>query len=288
MERRRYFFLSVLFFLAVCVLRLPAVKTGTGVQITAHRGCSALYPENTMCAFRAATALGVDCIELDLQQTADGIPVVSHDQNLWRTTGVHRQVASIDCRDLQRLDAGSWYATAFAGEHIPTFEEVLRLAEPQRIRLNVEIKDCGCRTSLCANALTLIRQYHMESRCAIASQNYNILCHVKRCTPEITTIYITDDPVQASFLPCADEISTPYSKLTTSAVAQIHERGKRVHAWTVDTPEEIRGAAALRADNIITDNPALAQSIFHKTQAQTPAYAFTAQRIFVDRARGFR
>lgn len=285
MRQRRWFLVSILFFLAVCALRMPSVRRENGIQITAHRGCSARYPENTMSAFRAAAALGADCIELDLQQTADGVPVVSHDESLCRTTGVHRRVASLCCRDLQRLDAGSWYATSFAGEHIPTFEEVLRLAQRRKIRLNVEIKDCGCRASLCGKTLALIRRYHMETLCAVASQNYGVLSRVKRCAPELPTIYITGNPVPASLLPCADEISAPYSSLTSAAVAQIHRRGKRVHVWTVDTPEEIRSAAALGADDVITDDPALAQSIFRKAQ---PVYAFTAQRIFVECARGLR
>ena len=286
MRQRHWFLLSILFFLAVCALRMPSVQRKTGIQITAHRGCSAHYPENTMSAFRAAAAGGADCIELDLQQTADGIPVVSHDESLHRTTGVHHRVASLCCRDLRRLDAGSWYATSFAGERIPTFEEVLRLAQRQKIHLNVEIKDCGCRASLCTSALALIRRYHMETLCAVASQNYGVLCRIKRCAPELPTIYITGNPVPASLQPCADEISAPYSSLTSAAVAQIHRRGKRVHVWTVDTPEEIRGAAALNADDVITDDPGLAQSIICKPQPA--AYAFTAQRIFVECARGLR
>lgn len=286
MKPRRYFLLSVLFFLAVCALRMPSARQEAGIQITAHRGYSARYPENTMSAFRAAAAQGVDCIELDLQQTSDGVPVVSHDESLLRTTGVRHRIASLCYRDVRQLDAGSWYATAFAGEQIPTFEEVLQMAQRQRIRLNVEIKDCSCRASLCTNALALIRRYRMERRCAVASQNYGVLCQVKRYAPEISTIYITDNPVPASLLPYADEISAPYASLTSAAVTQIHQHGKRVHVWTVDTPDEIRGAAALQADDIITDNPGLAQSIFRKVK--TPTYAFTAQRIFVERARGFR
>ena len=289
MNQRRHFLLFAFFFLAVCVFRLPAAETGAKIHLTAHRGCSALYPENTMCAFRAAANLGVDCIELDLQQSADGVPVVSHDQTLRRTTGVRRSVGSLSCGELKRLDAGSWYATAFAGERIPTFEEVLRLAERDRICLNVEIKDCGCRDSLCSHTIRLIRQYHMQNHCAIASQNYGVLCRIKRCAPELATIYIVNSPIQAAEkLPCADEISAAYSSLTTSAVTRIHACGKRVHVWTVDTPEEIQGAAALGADDIITDNPALVQSIFHKLPQNTPAYAFTAHRIFAECARGFR
>lgn len=287
MQQRR-FLLAFLFFLAVCAVRLPWRQTGTPIQLTAHRGCSALYPENTMSAFRAAADLGVDCIELDLQQTADGVPVVSHDRTLRRTTGMSCAVSALSCRQVTGLDAGSWYDTAFAGERIPTFEEVLRLASRRNLRLNVELKDCGCRDSLCAGTLDLIRRYHMERRCAVASQNYSLLRRVKRCAPGMTAIYITDHPVQAAALPCADEISAPYTALTPAAVAQIHQRGKRVHVWTVDTPAEIRGAAALGADDVITDNPALAQSLFHRTPANPPSYAFTAQRILVECARGFR
>lgn len=62
------------------------------IQITAHRGYSEQYPENTMPAFQGAVKIGADCIELDVQQTRDGKIIVMHDSNLKRTTGVDKNI----------------------------------------------------------------------------------------------------------------------------------------------------------------------------------------------------
>src|SRR5206468_4882936 len=108
----------------------------------AHRGASARAPENTLAAFREAIRLGADAIELDVQLSADGVPMVIHDLTVDRTTNGHGSVASFASRDLRRLDAGAWFSSRFKGERVPTLEEALECARG-RCGLNVEIKEAG-------------------------------------------------------------------------------------------------------------------------------------------------
>src|SRR5262245_64546483 len=104
--------------------------------VVGHRGASDRAPENTMAAFEAAIAIGVDAIELDVHSSRDGHLVVIHDQNLARTTSGQGLVHEHSLAELKALDAGGWFDRAFAGERIPAFEEVLERIGP-RVPLQV-------------------------------------------------------------------------------------------------------------------------------------------------------
>ncbi|WP_172592001.1 glycerophosphodiester phosphodiesterase [Subtercola boreus] len=97
-------------------------------RIIAHRGASSVAPENTIASFDAALAAGADAIEVDLQLTADGVAVVIHDDRLDRTTDLVGSVADTDARSLASADAGSWFAPAFAGTRVPTFDNLIAWA----------------------------------------------------------------------------------------------------------------------------------------------------------------
>ena len=86
------------------------------MEITAHRGASVKYPENTMSAFIGAKELGADWIELDVQQTKDKQIVVSHDTNLLRVTGVNKDIIDMNYSEIKKLDAGSFFNKKFKGE----------------------------------------------------------------------------------------------------------------------------------------------------------------------------
>src|SRR5919206_2235221 len=98
------------------------------VQILAHRGASAYAPENTFAAFKLAVEQRADWLELDVQQTSDGKLVVFHDLRLERTTNGHGALRDLTLDQVRQLDAGSWFDPKFAGERVPTFEEVVALA----------------------------------------------------------------------------------------------------------------------------------------------------------------
>ena len=93
--------------------------------IIAHRGAMGYAPENTISAFKMAIDLGANALELDLRQTKDSIPVVLHDATVNKTTNGNGDVKTFNFKDLQMLDAGSWFDKKFSSEKIPALQEVI-------------------------------------------------------------------------------------------------------------------------------------------------------------------
>lgn len=259
-SRRRLSPALLLYFLLCAFLLLQAAGTPRRIEITAHRGYSAQYPENTLAAFRGAIALGADCIELDVRQTADGVPVVLHDASLLRTTGWDRNIGDVTYTEIRNLDDGSWYSSHFSGERIPTLEEVLRLAKHSGVKLNVELKPDG-KEALARTVTSLIRRYGLRGRCVVTSSNYDLLEEVKRCDSRIKTGYITSFvPTQVTGMKDADAFSVRAAFLSAAGVRRLHAADKQVFAWTVNTEDAMRNMIAFGVDDLITDNPRLAMT----------------------------
>ncbi|HZM63751.1 MAG TPA: glycerophosphodiester phosphodiesterase family protein, partial [Candidatus Saccharimonadales bacterium] len=123
--------------------------------LIAHRGFSSKAPENTVAAFDLAFNSGFTNIELDVQLTADGTPVVIHDGTVDRTTNGIGSVASMTYAQLAELDAGSWFDRSFEGEKVPSLEAVLgRYAG--KIHLHLELK--SEQPDLAQNVAALLRR----------------------------------------------------------------------------------------------------------------------------------
>src|SRR5437762_13057428 len=107
--------------------------------VIAHRGASGNAPENTMAAFKKAVALGANFIETDLQLSRDARFVAIHDATVNRTTNGQGTVHDMTLTELRRLDAGSWFGSEFAGERIPTLEEIQigRASCRERVEISV-------------------------------------------------------------------------------------------------------------------------------------------------------
>lgn len=106
----------------------------------AHRGAGKLAPENTLAAFRLGAEHGYRMFECDVKLSADGVPFLMHDATLERTTNGNGRGADQPWGQLARLDAGSWHSRAYAGEPLPTFENVARWCLASGHFLNIEIK----------------------------------------------------------------------------------------------------------------------------------------------------
>src|SRR5487761_2714173 len=91
-------------------------------HIIAHRGGGTLAPENTLAGMRKAKELGFAGVEFDVMLAGDATPILMHDESLARTTNGSGAVAETAYRDMQKLDAGSWFSRAHTGEPVPSFE----------------------------------------------------------------------------------------------------------------------------------------------------------------------
>lgn len=233
--------------------------------VMAHRGLSADAPENTLYAFSDAISAGADFIELDVQQTRDGVLVVMHDSNLKRTTGVNKDIWDVDYADIQNLDAGSWFDPAYANARIPTLEETLQFVD-KRAKLNIEIKPTkhGSDT-LEQDVAELITQYQYTDACYVTSFSYGSLKKVKEANPEIRTGYLMSVAYgQFYSLKYADAFSLNKVFVTSQVVNAAHQQGKQIFAWTVNGMSEVRSLCNLHVDSIITDDPVMVQNVISR------------------------
>ena len=220
----------------------------------AHRGASADFPENTLCAFAAAIAAGADLCELDVQRTADGGLVVMHDEKLERTTNGSGEVARIESRKLFALDAGGWFSSRFTGERIPSLEEVFELTQG-RGGLNVEIKAKGIEEAV----VDVIRRWGARETTLVSSFDRRALARIREIAPEIR-IGVLADRGRRRLVTVAEEmgaaaINPRHDLVDQRLCAEAHRKGLQVYAWTVDDPAMMRRLIELGVDGIMTNRP---------------------------------
>lgn len=253
------------------------------LEVTAHRGASLEYPENTMSAFHGAKKLGADWIELDVQQTKDGKIIVIHDINFKRTTGVDKNTWELTYDEVKELDAGSFLDIKYKGEKIPLLEEVIEFAKINGIRLNIELKPTGHENNFEKNVIDIIKKNNFQDRCVVTSQIYQVLENVKKYDKDIKTGYVMSLAYgNITSLEYADYFSIEATSITKELVNNVHKAGKQIYAWTVNTEENIREMIDLKVDNIITDNIEFAKDIIYESKASNilNEYIKTVEDIF--------
>lgn len=258
--------LTLGFFL--CSGRLnPNIEYVRTMEVTAHRGASAFYPENTMAAFEGAKELGADWIELDVQQSKDGKIIVMHDTNFKRTTGVDANTWELTYEEISKLDAGSFFGSEFAGEKIPLLSQVVAFAKENNMKLNIELKPTGHETDFEKNVVDVVKAAGIEKDCVITSQVYEVLENVKAYDSSITTVYVmTLAYGDINKLKAADHFSVEATNVTPGLISSVHREGKQLYVWTVNTRESIIKMAELNVDNIITDDIELAKKCIYESR----------------------
>ena len=242
---------------------------GNPVEVTAHRGYSAAYPENTIPAFKGAIQVGADWAELDVQQTADGEVIVMHDSNLKRTTGLDKEVWQVTWDEIKDLDNGSWFDKKYQTVRIPTLEEVLKVCRG-KIHLNIEIKPSGHDKDLEEQVAKLLKKYHMRDTCVVSSLKYDSLRKIKEADDSIETAYITSVSYgNFTDLEYADGYSVESTLLSKSFVNKAQKAGKQIYVWTVNSEECLEKVVGMGIDNVITDDPVMAKELIYEQEHST-------------------
>lgn len=252
----------VLFLVMILSLTLAGTALGEELIITAHRGASSLAPENTLAAVQKALELGIPWIEVDVHRTRDRVLVVLHDETVDRTTNGTGLVSQFFYEELTKLDAGSWFGPEFAGEPIPTLEEVLLACRDRAIVL-IELK--GPLTE--RPTVELVRQLGMEDQVVIQSFDHGMVGKAKERAPEIPAfILIRQDltpqaMVNTALYYKADGLGVRYNFVTEDLVQLAHSNGLSVFPWTVDNPEDMLRFLQMGVDGIITNYPQVLQEV---------------------------
>ncbi len=226
--------------------------------VVAHRGASGHAPENTLAAFRRAVELGAAFIETDLQISRDAHIVIIHDDRLDRTTTGRGPVREHTLAELRELDAGSWYDPRFAGERIPTLEEVLEFSRQSDVVFYLEIKP-GAPWGVEEAVVGALRSAGETTRAVVLSFDAATLATVRRLEPTLMTGYLYDrrqpDAVQRALELGARQLAPRGDLVTPELVAEARRSDLQVVTWTINRPEHMRALAAAGVDGIMTDYP---------------------------------
>jgi glycerophosphoryl diester phosphodiesterase len=234
-----------------------------GVWVIAHRGASGDAPENTMAAFRRAVESGAGFIETDLQLSRDARLVAMHDDLLDRTTNAHGPISARTLEELRQLDAGSWFSAGaqkqtFAGQRIPTLDEVLAFGREHDIGLYLEMKApavSGAEHTL----VGALRASGEIVRTVVLSFDLGLLAQVRSFEPLIVTGYLCDkttpDVVRQAIDAGARQLLPRADRVTAELVERAHKGDLKVATWTVNEPEQAKALVAAGVDGVITDYP---------------------------------
>ncbi len=279
----------------LCTCLFAGLAFGQEILVHGHRGARAMRPENTLAAFRYAIENGVDVLEMDLAVTKDNVLVVSHHPAIAtdkpsypgerQCIGPHdgMPIRQQTLSEIKQYDCGSKTLKEFPkqvavpGEKIPTFEEVLDLALPTNVQLNVETKSFPNRPELTPTPEEFVRlindavvKRHMESRVILQSFDYRTLLAMKKLNPSIrraalfgvargdAAMGITDpdkDFVSLAKKSQATLLSPAFQLVTPEAVKAAHDAGFPVVPWTANTPADWQKLLDANVDAIISDDP---------------------------------
>ncbi len=251
------------------ILTLRTVRLEDHVEITAHRAGAGRAPENTLAAVHQAIEDGADWIEIDVQESQDGVVVVIHDSDLARVAGVHTKIWAATADQLRAHDIGSYFDRRFADERIPTLAEVLEVCRGT-VRVNIELKFYGHDVELAPKVIALVEEYEMVNDVVIMSLQLSQIQQVQRLRPDwrvgLLTAVSAGDLTRANvdFLAVSAKLATP------AFVQRAHARDRDVHAWTINDAVAMSTMISRGVDNIITDYPDIARRVLEERAALSP------------------
>ncbi len=235
------------------------------VMNIAHRGASGYAPENTMAAFDKALQMKADYFELDVQMSKDGKLVLIHDVTVDRTTDGTGRVGDLTFKELRRLDAGSWFDPAFAGERIPTLEEALDRYRG-KIGILIEIKNPELYPGIERKVAKALKKRNLHKprngKIIVQSFNHDSVKKFHSLLPSVPVgvlISYRDEGISdkelRNFAKYADYVNPNKDMVDRSLVKRIHRFGMKTTPWTVRDRAEADRLKSIRVDGIVTDYP---------------------------------
>ena len=232
----------------------------------AHRGAGKLAPENTLAAFRYGAAHGFRMFECDVKLSADGVPFLMHDATLERTTSGQGTGGDLTWSALSKLDAGSWHSRAFAGEPLPSFENIARFCLRNGYFLNIEIKPTPDTASAPGSERRTGEIVALEAQRLWAGQAVppllssfrpESLAGARDIAPQLPRALLLDTLrngwlAEAQQLGCVAVVCN-HALWDDATVAQVHGAGMRALSYTVNDEWAAERLIALGTDGVITD-----------------------------------
>jgi len=237
------------------------------VLAIAHRGASGYAPENTLAAFKRAVSQGVSFIETDLHLTRDAHFVAIHDEVVDRTTNGHGSIHEMTLQEVRRLDAGSWFASEFTGERVPTLDEILEFTKKNDVVFYLELKPSGFWGGEHA-LIGALRETGEIPRSVVISFDPSILAALRKLEPTLMTGLLYNGQIEEPFEKATEigarQLAVRGDLLTPNFVQQARKRDLQVVCWTVNSPAHMRMLATAGVDGIMSDYPDRLLSVLKK------------------------
>jgi glycerophosphoryl diester phosphodiesterase len=252
-----------------------SIAGGPAALVAAHRGGAALWPENSLLAFRSALALGVDALEFDLHLTADGEVVVLHDPTLDRTSTGNGSVRDLKLANLADIRLKTREG-AVTDERVPTFAQVLDLVASTSAEILPEIKVDANRQrydGIEEKVLALIRARGLMARTTIQAFQVETIRRVRELEPKARTMLLVArgdverdrarpaEAVRRARELGATDLGMNHRLLDADVMSAARAAGIRVSAWTVNEEADIRRMIDLGVDVVMSDRPDLAKRL---------------------------
>lgn len=236
------------------------VGPGSTPAVVAHRGYSSVAPENTLAAVESALRSGADYVEVDVASSADGVPIILHDNTLDRTTDGTGALPSVTSDYIEGLDAGSWFSTAFTGQPVPTLLDVLALMKGRAPVLLLEVKGPETHAEL-EVIVGQLREQGLIEQTLLQSFDVQVLRDVRAIEPELRLGLLRSsldaDPVATARDLGVVSYNPSWTALQTSTdvIADLHEAEIAVMPYTIDDPAQWAILRDLGVDGVITNKP---------------------------------
>jgi len=219
-----------------------------------------MAPENTLAAFDMGAALGHQMVEFDAKLAQDSTVFLLHDDRVDRTSNGHGAAAAMSYETLSALDAGSWFGPEFAGERMPTLEQVALRCRALQLAVNIEIKPCPGRDA--ATGLLVAQQAlrfweGVRPAPLLSSFSVEALEAAQIAAPDLPRGLLIDE-VPADWLEQARRLGcislhANHRRLTPQLAAEIRDAGLYLMVYTVNDPQRVRELRGWGVDAFCTD-----------------------------------
>lgn len=240
---------------------VPPIDEPLLFEIVGHWGYGETTPENTLAALRRSVKEAVKVVEVDIRLTSDGIPVLLHDESLYRTTGNPHLISELTLAEVKKLDAGSYKFIEFIGKPIPTREEALQLTRGKlKMLLHMKLPYTG---AVIANAIE--KAAFPVADIWVMSDQFDTISTMSHLLPKAQLVHLVfklpADPValkefvQKQLNARATRAALSLDEPDEDYMAVAHRAGLRILFWTADHPYDSVEVDRFTADGVVTDKP---------------------------------
>ncbi len=253
----------------------PKGKVPSKFINVAHRGASGHAPENTIAAFDLAVKMKADYFEVDVQRSKDGRLVIMHDTSVDRTTDGTGEIRDLTLAQLKQLDAGSWFSPAYAGERVPTLEEVLDRYRGKGIKILIELKDPARYPGIERQVAKALAKRNLDKRDKVVVQSFDLksIQRFHRWLPRVPIgVLLSKGDYQEtgvtnahlrSFAVYADYVNPDKDLVNADLVQRVHRHGMKILPYTIRDQSAANLLFAAGVDGFITDFPELGYPPYH-------------------------